>query len=94
MSKIRYISRDLDGWYKIWKTRPKRDKFGGSYLASSTDIVFLLGEKECHFLSPQLKLKPGQLAKMERDLIEVYTGFPKVVVFTLGDMIVEDYYGK
>ena len=90
MSKIRYISRDLDGWYKIWKTRPKRDKFGGSYLASSTDIVFLLGEKECHFLSPQLKLKPGQLAKVNYWMVAINNVPPKVAVFTLGE-IVEDH---
>ena len=84
-----YVSRDLDSYFQIWKGRPKWDKKTGNFVGGYRQFPYYPSAEWAVFkiLFPQLKIEPGQLAKVTRDLVEVYTGFPKVAVFTLGKIV-------
>lgn len=94
MSKDLYVSRDIGGSrvFTIWTKKPQWNALHKYYMYSDKreEMVFDLDSSLFDQFFPQLKLEHGQLAKIERDMVEVYTGFPKVAVFTLGE-IVEDH---
>jgi len=86
-----YISRDWNDVYNIWEGCPEWQKVHEVYTYGrliATYVIELTGVG-IEFLVPHLKLEPGQLAKVQRDIVEVYTGFPKMPIFTLGEIIEE-----
>lgn len=88
MSKKLYVSRDDDGWYKIWPAKPRWED--GSFFSWEDSKMYLDKTKTSEFFFPQLKIKPGQLVEVNRRLVAINNVLPKVAVFTLGK-IIEDH---
>ncbi|MCK5127224.1 MAG: hypothetical protein KAR42_13300 [candidate division Zixibacteria bacterium] len=87
-----YVSRDMKGWFEIWEGRPKWHKEASDFIGGCNQFLYTAARwGKFKRLFPQLKkLEPGQIAKVQRDMVEVYTDFPKVAVLTLGK-IIEDH---